>query len=839
MDWIGVLIPLLALLCYIALSGIVLLRGTKTPATKAFALFLATHTIWTLGSLVWHITASEFWNRILISGTVLGVFGLVYFVRAFLNIRSRIPVYAVAIAGALMLRFIWTGYVVTDSYMEDGIAHMRLGPGFAFVMGFGTLGYVWSASQLIGHYRRFRDLTFRNKIQYLIAGLMVQLLGGVTNALPGIGNYPIDIAAAVMNAGLIAVAIFRHKLIDISLVIRRGIAYSLLTASVAASYLLSVFLLQSALHRIISDGPFVSAIIVAVIFAVLYEPVRRRTQEWLDRLFFRQRYDLQDMIVDVTRTTASILDLRTLGDFMLDRIGTVMGISEAMLFVAEANGSVFDVLVRRGVGDETGIRLRGDHPIVERLQQSDAVLRRDELLSLPRFIALWEDEKRDLQHIPSELFVAIKLKGELVGILATGAKLSEAAYSPEDVAALSSLASQIAVAVANARLVADLQHSLTELRETQNQLIQAGKLSAVGQLVAGVAHELNNPLTTVKGYAQLLCGQPLPPDVKRDLRRIDEAAERCRRIVQNLLTFARRHGSEMSPCNVNEIIEAMLALHEYRLKVDNINIEKDLQRDLPATLADPYQLQQVFVNIISNAQYAMRVTNGGTLTVRSRYSGGNINIWISDTGPGMSPEVVARVFEPFYTTKEVGEGTGLGLSICYGIIEEHGGAIRVSSEQGKGATFCVELPWRREEVPPMRPERHVQRNIESNGSRILVVDDEEAILALVKRALSEDGFIVDVAATGVEALEFLDDDNGHDYRLVVSDVKMPGLDGPRLYSHLRYNRPGLERRVVFMTGDTSSPDTKMFLESAKVGYIAKPFDLAALRQLVRQHLPPA
>jgi two-component system NtrC family sensor kinase len=361
-------------------------------------------------------------------------------------------------------------------------------------------------------------------------------------------------------------------------------------------------------------------------------------------------------------------------------------------------------------------------------------------------------------------------------------------------------------------------------------------LSAVGQLVAGVAHELNNPLTTIKGYSQLLSRTELPLSSKQDLGRIDEAAERCRRIVQNLLTFARRHESEKAMCNINEILEKTLSLQEYRFRVNNIQLVKDLQTGLPDTLADRYQLQQVFLNIIGNAEHAMRATDGGTLTVSSSRVGGSIRVSIKDTGPGMSPEVQSRIFDPFFTTKGVGEGTGLGLSICYGIVQDHGGEIGVRTKPGGGATFVIELPLRRTTEPLLRRGPASELPPSRTGSRILVVDDEEAILELVERTLSQDGFVVDTAMTGIEALTLLDKEVEKAFDLILTDVKMPGLDGPRLYAHLCENRPGLEKRVVFMTGDTSSPETQAFLESAKATYIGKPFELDALKDLVRRSL---
>jgi two-component system, NtrC family, sensor kinase len=334
----------------------------------------------------------------------------------------------------------------------------------------------------------------------------------------------------------------------------------------------------------------------------------------------------------------------------------------------------------------------------------------------------------------------------------------------------------------------------------------------------------------------LLCTQPSSPQTRRDLERIDEAAERCRRIVQNLLTFARRHGSEMAMCDINDTLEATLSLQEYQFRVDNIEVVRDLQPNLPWTLADRYQLQQVFFNIIANALHAMREVQGGVLRVSSRSVDGHIKVSISDTGRGMTPEVLARVFEPFFTTKEVGEGTGLGLSICYGIVQEHQGRITVDSQLGQGATFVIDLPRRKLEMQMPPAASPCADNGAHKGARILVVDDEESILNLVQRALASEGFLVDAARTGLEALKFLDAVGGQNYGLVLSDVKMPGLDGPRLYAHLKYNRPGLEKRVVFMTGDTSSYETNNFLESAQVIYISKPFGLEALRDLVNKNL---
>ncbi len=832
-DWIGVSVPAAATLIYIGLLWLVLSSPVRTAAKQVFAVFLGAFVIWTSGSLAWHLSGGMLWNHILVSGATLGVLAFVYFVYVFLAIERRIVAFVVPSLAVACLITIWTNLVVSDSYLENGVAHMTLGPAFALNILLTMCVYCWSMAQLIRHYRRQSDPIARYHIQYLILGLGLWWLGVFTNALPDIGNYPIDVALGIVSAVLMAYAILHHQLLDITVLVRRGLAYSVLTTTVAASYLISVFILQGLLQRLFGANAFFSAFAVAVGFAVLYNPLRRRTQYLVDRIFFRERTNVQHMLAEISQKTASIMDVDDLGRLVLDRIAASMSVERAVLFVSEKDEQTLQPLAQRGFEPPTMYTFLAENPLVQTLRADSLdTISGDLLLRLPSSIGMLGWERRGLEALDIQLFVPIKLKGELVGLLALGPKISETPYSRDDILALKTLANQIAVAIGNTRLVADLQHSLIDLKHTQDQLIQAAKLSAVGQLVAGVAHELNNPLTAVKGYAELLrtkrcrLTSAVTCSVSTKLQIV--AVE----IVRNLLTFARRHSPELSQCDINDILEVTLSLQAYRFRVENVEVQTDLASNLPTLLADQYQLQQVFFNIISNAQQAMSDTNGGILRVGTERAGEIIRIVISDTGPGITPEVQARVFEPFFTTKAVGEGTGLGLSICYGIIQTHEGRIHLQSTPGRGATFIVELPIRSIPAPAVAEPKRSKTDGRLKDQRILVVDDEESILALIERTLTEEGMIVDSAATGVQALELLEQHPGPRYDLILSDVKMPGLDGGQLYTFLRYNHSGLEKRIVFMTGDTSNLETLRFLESANVNYIAKPFELAELRDKV-------
>lgn len=238
-----------------------------------------------------------------------------------------------------------------------------------------------------------------------------------------------------------------------------------------------------------------------------------------------------------------------------------------------------------------------------------------------------------------------------------------------------------------------IARDITERKKMEEQLIVTDRLASIGELASGIAHELNNPLTSVVGFSQLLLEKDIPDDVKEDLRIIYSEAQRTADVVKNLLTFARKHSAVKQMVNINSIVGKVLEIRAYEQKVNNIQVNTQFASDLPEIMADYFQLQQVFLNIIINAEHFMiEAHQRGTLTITTEKAGTLVKASFADDGPGISKENLGHLFDPFFTTKEVGKGTGLGLSICHGIIAEHGGRIYAESELGKGATFVVELP---------------------------------------------------------------------------------------------------------------------------------------------------
>jgi two-component system NtrC family sensor kinase len=369
---------------------------------------------------------------------------------------------------------------------------------------------------------------------------------------------------------------------------------------------------------------------------------------------------------------------------------------------------------------------------------------------------------------------------------------------------------------------------ITEEKGIRAQLLQTEKLAAIGELVSGVAHELNNPLTSVMGYAQLLQTADVPPEIRADLRTIYQEAQRSARIIENLLTFARRETAEKRYADVNQIMSDTLELRAYQFKVDNVQLIRELDEHLPWTMVAPQQLQQVFLNLLNNAHHAvMESTNPRRLVVRSEAAGEVIRIKVIDNGPGIAQEHLGKIFDPFFTTKDVGQGTGLGLSIAFGVVQEHGGRIWSESEPGEGTTFTIELPIIVHPQASGEATAQAGSSEAQQGRRIFLVDDEEEILEVVGRILKRMGHQTIALNSAEQALERLKTENCD---LIICDVRMPGLGGQGFYNKITTTHPDLAKRIIFTTGDTLSSTTRVFLDSADTPHVSKPFLIEELQQ---------
>jgi two-component system NtrC family sensor kinase len=377
----------------------------------------------------------------------------------------------------------------------------------------------------------------------------------------------------------------------------------------------------------------------------------------------------------------------------------------------------------------------------------------------------------------------------------------------------------------------ELEKNVETLRAMQAQLIQSEKLSAMGEFVAGIAHELNNPLTSVVGFAELLQQSDVNERHRRFLDLIVLSAQRCHKIVQSLLSFARQHKPERKPVRIHEVVEASVAILQYQLRTSNIKVVTHFAPNLPKVLADSHQLQQVFVNLINNARQAIEAYRpSGMICIRTETCERGVRLAFQDDGPGIAKENLAKIFNPFFTTKEVGKGTGLGLSLSYGIIKEHGGTIAVESTPGNGATFTIDLPVA-PETSGASDTAHITKNrlFDGDGKRVLVVDDEDLILQFVRETLAPLGCQLDVASDGEGALRHL---RANQYDLIICDWKMPGISGQQVYEELRRSNLSPGSRFLFITGDIMNDKIQSFLKETGTTCLPKPFSVDEFRSTI-------
>ena len=364
--------------------------------------------------------------------------------------------------------------------------------------------------------------------------------------------------------------------------------------------------------------------------------------------------------------------------------------------------------------------------------------------------------------------------------------------------------------------------------QLQEELTMTSRLASVGEMAAGIAHEINNPLTGVVGFSDLLLQKDLPEEVRKDVTIIYEGAQRVASITRRMLTFARQQKQEKTSVDINDIIETTLEMRTYALGSSNIKLVKQLEGDLPKITADAGQLQQVFLNIILNAETEMvKAHKGGNLLVKTEKVDNTIRISFKDDGPGILKKNLDKVFDPFFTTREVGQGAGLGLSVSHGIVSQHSGRIYVKSQPGKGATFVVELPIviKDEQLEMEVPTTEVPKA--ASKTRVLVIDDEPMVQQYLNDMLTGEGYEVQVTDNASAALINV---RNHQYDVILLDIKMPGTDGIDLYKHLQKTDKSVARKVIFITGDVMARNTMAFLSRTKAPYITKPFDAEQLRK---------
>ena len=464
----------------------------------------------------------------------------------------------------------------------------------------------------------------------------------------------------------------------------------------------------------------------------------------------------------------------------------------------------------------------------ERLQRSrPPLITRQHLPELPEAVS---DLVRR-EGLKSWMWVLLWTQDRLAGVLGISSRTPRE-FTATDENLMIAIGRQLANTIEKVRLYQEARRAYDDLTRTQEQLLQSEKMSALGQMISGVAHELNNPLTAILGYTQLLADEPLEPRHREYLDKIFKQANRTHRIVQNLLSFARQRKPYKQLLDLKRVLEDTLALRDYDLKASNITIEQEIPPGLPQVFGDAHQLEQVFLNIVNNALDSMlEVERGGRLRLRAFLEHEQIAVEFHDSGPGIRDP--KRIFDPFYTTKPVGKGTGLGLSICYGIIKAHGGEILARNHPQGGAVFQVRFPVASPATESQVASPPSSSSVRLRG-RILLVDDEEPILELERQALAYAGAQVVGVTSAADAILRLQSES---FAAVIADAGIAGGGtGASLHRWIAINRPGLEKHLVLAASSPGDPELRLFVEQTRTLCIAKPFTVPEFLDLARRAL---
>ena len=683
-------------------------------------------------------------------------------------------------------------------------------------MGYLALLFVLAAAILLRSYRSAGTVILRQQLKWLTRGTILAVtpftLFYVIPYLVGALPTPL-MKVSVLSLGLLPLtfgyAIFRYRLMDVDLIFKRGMVYTLAAGLIAGVYFALIAAVAEVVHaRIPSSGPAGLAIAIVVI-ALLFDPVRKWIQEQLDRVFYRTRYDYRKTLIEFGRELNSETDLDSMLSSVVDRLSRTLLVDRMAIFASKGEPGRFEIAKSFGMTQTGGLDLSFLGAVRPEMEAGHLFF--DNTHQVPR-------ETPEAQHAIAVLdlnyYIPCRAQKQTIAVLGLGKTAEGDFLSSEDVELLETLAGYLGIAIQNARLYASLEQKVTEYErlkdfnenivesinvgvlavdladrieswnsqmevmyalprwqavtrplsevfpaafveefyrvrqnpgihnlykfrlgtptgetrvvnvaiaplvtrkfsvigrliimdditervELEAQLSQADKLSSIGLLAAGVAHEVNTPLAVISSYAQMLAKQ-LQGDAQKGalLEKITRQSFRASEIVNNLLNFSRTSGTEFTEVNVNKVISDTLALLEHQFKTSRIRIQEEMNQELPPIYGNAGRLQQVFLNLFLNAKDAM--AGGGTLRIATT-NGDGISVVVADTGSGIAQEHIHRIYDPFFTTKTgsregQNRGTGLGLSVTYGIIQEHAGKIKVESQPGEGTTFYLEFPLSR------------------------------------------------------------------------------------------------------------------------------------------------
>jgi two-component system NtrC family sensor kinase len=684
-------------------AGLGLFVYTRDRSDKRYRLygfFCLSLFVWGVAYFFW-LSSTEaesalFWARALMVGAVFVPVTAYHHVVQLLELTSERRDKFITIGylfSLLLLLFVPTRFMV-DSVSRKAIFNYWPNPGIAFHFHV-VMFFAFASGSILELYHGYKNAVGRRRIHFrlLFITITIAYLGGSTNYYLwyDIPILPIGCIAIGVYIAVFTYAILAYRLLDIDVIVKKSVIYaSILSILLLPCYLIVILGQQAAFGSI----NYVFSILMVALFMIvgfLFPKVRFRTEEALGKVLFQARVNYRETLVRFSRDMVSIIDIKALSESLIRTIGQSLRIDKVSLLLIDEVKGTYTLVASIGLsfGQLDGIFLSRDAPLVQLLRRGSEPAVKEKLEWVPAGPET-PQTVASMAKLEAEISLPIVSKGRLIGILNLGHKEDKSLYSNDDLELLSTLTNQAAVAIENARLYQNLKQSQYTLR-------RADRLSSLGLLTAGLAHEIRNPLVAIRTFTQLLPERYEDAEFRNGFQSLAlKEVDRICGLITDLLSFARPSRPNVAQEDMNSVIDGIARILDTQAKEKSVELVRDFAPNLPKVWIDREQMKQVFMNLIFNGIQAMN--DGGTITISTRIftpeaieqSPSFVQVEVRDTGIGIPNENLEHIFDPFFTSKD--EGSGLGLSISHQIVQEHGGYVTVESKVGKGTSFLVNIP---------------------------------------------------------------------------------------------------------------------------------------------------
>jgi signal transduction histidine kinase len=699
MQQLYFLLPLVLFLFSAFLTSLVLRSNWKSWEHRVFSLFLFAMALWGLTAFGMRtspdLERAFAWEKWLIAVIPFVTILFYHFTLVFTRNRARALLYFLYLATSALALASLANLVVTGMQFKPYGYAPIISPLFAVYLAIVYASSFLGVYNLVRAHRRSRAREEKRRYMYIIIGVSCSLLGGTTDYLPVLGFplYPLGIVGNLGFALLATIAILRHHLLELRVVLRNGFAYILLSTMILGVYGAVFFATQSLFGYGKPYINFLVAIMSILLVAIFLQPVLGRLQEWVDRLFQRERYTHLEALKRFSQETRDITDLKDLSSALVQVVLRAMQAERVVLMLPSPQGRDF-VVAYDSAGGESNLTLPRKGGLITWLTREDGILTAEKLDANPVLQALPAAERETLAKLGAWLFVPLKAKGQLTGLLVLGQKLYDYDYSREDLELLWTVSNQAAMGLENARLYTQEMERLRELE---------GLERLKSTLLLTVSHELKTPITAIKTSVDLIAEEAAHYSRRHSDRLIgiiNRGVDRLQRLIQESLDYAQMQSASLQlnlqPTDVRLLFEEVVSFVLPSVKGKRQTLELDLPDSLPPILIDGPRIERVLLNLLTNANKFTPV--GGKITVHVRTENGRLVSRIQDTGPGIPEEEQLLLFSQYYTTQRGDAGqagsTGLGLPIAKYLVELHGGKIWVESKVGVGSTFTFYLPMK-------------------------------------------------------------------------------------------------------------------------------------------------